>query len=147
MGGLEQFIPLLSAASEYAEMPGLELEAAAGAAQTTMIIMGVVYGFIAIFVIAGVWKSFSKAGEPGWASIVPIYNMIIMAKLGGRTVLWGILPMLPIVGIVFGIIVTIDFAKAFGKGAGFAVGMVFLPFIFWPILGFGGAQYQGQKGF
>ncbi len=95
-------------------------------------------------VIAGGWKAFVKAGQPGWAFIVPIYNIYIMLQMVGRPIWWLILMFIPFVNLVILIIVMIDVAKAYGKGAGFGLGLAFLGFIFWPILGFGDAQYQGK---
>lgn len=93
--------------------------------------------------IAAVWKVFSKAGQPGWAAIIPIFNFYVMCKVAGRPGWWLLLFLIPFVNLVIAIIVTVDIAKRFGKGVGFAIGMILLPFIFWPILGFGSAQYQG----
>jgi hypothetical protein len=101
------------------------------------------YGLFVLLMIASMWKVFTKAGEPGWAAIVPIYNMIVWCKIVGRPIWWFILLFIPCVGIVIAIMLCIDLAKSFGKGAGFGIGMVILPFIFIPILGFGSAQYVG----
>jgi len=98
---------------------------------------------IVIGVIAGVWKTFVKAGHPGWAAIVPIYNLYIITKIAGRPWWWLLLMLIPFVGLVVAIVVMFDVAKAFGKGAGFGVGLALLGFVFFPILGFGDAQYQG----
>lgn len=98
---------------------------------------------ILVVVIAGVWKVFTKAGKPGWACLVPIYNLIVLLEIAGKPLWWFILFFIPIVNFVIAIIVLIDLAKAFGKGGGFAVGLLLLPFIFYPILGFGDARYQG----
>jgi hypothetical protein len=102
---------------------------------------------LALFVllVAGMWKVFTKAGQPGWAAIIPIYNVIVLLQVAGRPIWWIILYLIPFVNIVIAIIVNIDIAKRFGKGVGFAIGLVFLPFIFYPILGFGDAQYQGNR--
>ena len=100
------------------------------------------FGLIAV-VIAGAWKMFVKAGQPGWAAIVPIYNIYIWCKIVGRPGWWVVLLFIPIVSIIFAIILCVDLAKAFGKGVGFAIGIIFLGFIFIPILGFGDAKYQG----
>lgn len=97
--------------------------------------------FFALF-IAGLWKVFTKAGQPGWAAIVPIYNVYVMCKIAGRPGWWVVLYVIPIVSLVVAIIVMVDLAKAFRKGTGFALGLVFLGFIFFPILGFGSAQYR-----
>lgn len=91
--------------------------------------------------VAGLWKVFTKAGRPGWAAIIPIYNIWILMKIGDSGVLWFVL------SIIFGLPVIkiyIDVLDKFGKGIGYAVGMLFLPFIFMPMLGFGSAQFQGS---
>lgn len=104
---------------------------------------------LVVFFIVTMWKVFEKAGRPGWACIVPIYNTIVqlqVAKLSPWLVFVYLLTVIPIVGfivaIAMNIIVSIRVANAFGKGAGFAVGLIFLPFIFFPILAFGDAEYQ-----
>ena len=96
---------------------------------------------VLILVIAGIWKVFTKAGKPGWASIVPIYNMIVLLEIAGKPTWWILLYFIPFVNIIIGIIVTIEVARQFGQGIGFTLGLIFLPFIFFPILGFGGARY------
>ncbi|MCX6616536.1 MAG: DUF5684 domain-containing protein [Acidobacteria bacterium] len=97
---------------------------------------------VMVFLIASFWKVFTKAGQPGWASIIPIYNAIVWLRIAGRPGWWIILLLIPIVGFVIAIVVSIDFAKKFGKGAGFAMGLVFLGFIFYPILAWGSAKYS-----
>ena len=96
-----------------------------------------------VLMIAAMWKVFSKAGQPGWAALIPIFNVYVMCKVAGRSGWWLLLFLIPFVNFVIAIIVTVDISKRFGKGVGFAIGMILLPFIFWPILGFGSAQYQG----
>ena len=100
---------------------------------------------IALLVIVAMWKVFTKAGRPGWAAIIPIYNMYVWCKIVGRPGWWVILMLIPLVNIIIGIIVCIDLAKSFGKGAGFGIGIALLGIIFLPILGFGSAQYQGPS--
>ena len=100
---------------------------------------------IAVVLIAAMWKVFTKAGQPGWASIIPIYNIYIWCKIVGRPAWWIILLFIPFVNFIIGIILCIDLAKSFGKGAGFGIGLALLGFIFFPILGFGSAQYQGPS--
>jgi Family of unknown function (DUF5684) len=97
---------------------------------------------IIVLIVAGFWMTFTKAGEPGWASIIPIYHLIVLFRIGGKPWWWVLLLLIPIVNLIISIIVAIDVAKNFGKGAGFAIGLAFLPFIFYPILGFGDARYQ-----
>ena len=96
-----------------------------------------------VLMVASLWKVFSKAGQPGWAAIIPIVNLYFLCKVAGRPGWWLILLLIPFVDIVIFIIVDIDIAKRFGKGAGFGIGLFLLPFIFFPILAFGSAQYQG----
>lgn len=98
---------------------------------------------IAIFFIAAFWKVFAKAGKPGIACIIPIWNAIVFLQIAGRPVWWILLFIVPLVNIIIGVIVAIDIAKSFGKSTGFGVGLAFLGFIFYPILAFGDAQYQG----
>ena len=96
-----------------------------------------------ILMIAACWKIFTKAGEPGWAAIIPIYNWYVLCKIVGRPGWWVILLLIPFVNFIIGIILCIDLAKSFGKGVGFAIGLIVLGVIFFPILGFGSAQYLG----
>jgi hypothetical protein len=96
--------------------------------------------------IASMWKVFVKAGQPGWAAIVPIYNMIVLLQIVGRPVWWILLCFIPLVNLVVSIMIMIDLAKSFGQGAGFGIGLVFLGFIFFPVLAFGGARYLGPVG-
>jgi hypothetical protein len=103
-----------------------------------------VYGIVLILVIASLWMTFTKANQPGWAAIIPFYNIYIMCKVAGRPgYWWALISFIPFVNIVLLIILYIDIAKSFGHGGGFAVGMIFLPMIFFPILGFGSSKYQG----
>lgn len=116
-----------------------------GAAAAGVIIYLVVVFAIVIIEIAGLWKMFEKANEPGWYAIIPILNIIIMLKLVGREVWWLILFLIPCVNIIAAIIVYMDLAKSYGKSAAYGLGMVILPFIFFPMLGFGEAQYVGPS--
>jgi hypothetical protein len=97
---------------------------------------------IVVFMIASMWKVFTKAGQPGWGCLIPIYNVYLICKIAGKPGWWVLLYLIPIVSIIISIIVMIDFARAFGKGAGFGLGLAFLGLIFFPILAFGSAQYQ-----
>jgi hypothetical protein len=100
---------------------------------------------IALLIIVAMWKVFTKAGQPGWASIIPIYNLYVWCKIVGRPWWWILLMLIPFVNFIIAIILSIDLAKSFGKGVGFGLGLALLGFIFWPILGFGSAQYQGPS--
>jgi len=98
---------------------------------------------IALLLIVAMWKVFTKAGQPGWASIIPIYNLYIWCKIVGRQWWWILLMLIPLVNFIVCMVLCIDLAKSFGKGVGFGLGLAFLGIIFFPILGFGSAQYQG----
>jgi hypothetical protein len=100
---------------------------------------------VIVVVIAGLWKTFDKAGEPGWAAIVPIYNLIVLVKIAGKETWWVILLILPCINFIMMFPVSIAVAEKFGKSTGFGIGLALLPFIFYPILGFGSAQYQGAR--
>jgi hypothetical protein len=96
---------------------------------------------ILVLMIAACWKVFTKAGQPGWAAIVPFYNLYVFLTIAGKPGWWLILFFIPIVNLLVGIIVTVEIAKRFGKGGGFAAGLILLPIVFYPILGFGSARY------
>ncbi len=103
----------------------------------------------AILMIASTWIIFQNAGRPGWAAIVPIYNTIVqlqVAKLSPWLIFICLLGIIPIVGSlivgIFSIVVSVKLGQAFNKGTGFIIGMIFLPFIFLPILAFGDSQYD-----
>ncbi len=103
----------------------------------------VLYLILIVLVIAGMWKTFTKAGQPGWAAIVPIYNMIVILEIAGKPTWWILLYFVPIANIIIPIIVSIAVAENFGKSVGFGIGLAFLGPIFYAILGFGDAQYTG----
>ena len=101
---------------------------------------------LAVLVTAAWWKVFRKAGKPGWAAIVPIYNMIVLLEVAGRPLWWIFLFLIPLVNIGIAIVVNIDLARSFGKTTAFGVGLALLGVVFYPILGFGDARYQGPAG-
>jgi len=101
---------------------------------------------VALIQIISMWKVFTKAGQPGWAAIIPIYNIYIMTKIGGKPGYWTLLCLIPFVSIIFSIWLINMMSKSFGKDEGFTVGLILLGFIFWPILGFGSARYLGPYG-
>jgi hypothetical protein len=105
-------------------------------------VISLLYLALIVLVIAGFWKVFVKAGHPGWAAIVPIYNIYILLKIAGKPGWWLLLFFIPVVSLVVMILVSLEVAKAFGKGGGFGVGLALLSFVFYPILGFGDAKYQ-----
>jgi hypothetical protein len=97
---------------------------------------------LAVVLFVAMWKVFEKAGQPGWAAIIPIYNIYILIKVAGRPGWWLILMFVPFVNFVISIIISLDVARNFGKTVGFGIGLIFLSIIFYPILAFGDARYQ-----
>ncbi len=119
-----------------------------GVEQNTMPTMSpvilIIYLAIAIFEIAAIWKIFAKAGQPGWAAIIPIYNIIVLLRVC-KMAWWHILIMLfvPFAAFVYAILLNYKVAMVFGKSAGFGVLCIFFSGIMFPILGFGSSQYVG----
>ena len=109
--------------------------------------MGLILLYVAliVFILAVMWKVYTKAGKPGWAAIIPIYNTIVLLEIVGRPIWWFFLMLIPFVNIIFAIIVTNDLAKSFGKEVGWTIGLILLPFIFYPMLAFGSAKYSGPS--
>lgn len=139
----------------------------AGSAVAAIAIFTIIWSIIciaiAVVTIIGMWKMFTKAGEEGWKAIIPVYNIYTLCKIVGVSPWWilivfggSILTLIPILGILvglalcaagiyFGILIAKSTANAFGKDTGFAVGLYFLGPIFYCILGFGKAKYEGAK--
>jgi hypothetical protein len=95
--------------------------------------------------LVAIWRVFVKAGQPGWTAIVPIYNLYILCKITGKPGWWVLLWFIPLVNVVIKLLVDIELSKRFGKEAAFGVGLWLLPIVFYPILAFGNAQYQGPS--
>ena len=106
----------------------------------------ILYIGIIVLLIASIWKIFTKAGKPGWASIIPIYNIIVLLEIINKPVWWIVLFLVPFVNFVIIIIVYVELAKVFGKSTGFGIGLVLLGVVFFPMLAFGDATYQGAGG-
>lgn len=100
----------------------------------------------AVLIIVAMWRVYEKAGKPGWASIIPIYNIWVMLEIVGKEGWWIILFLIPGVNVIVGIIVMWELAKSFGKDAGFAIGLILLAPIFLLILAFSDAEYVGPGG-
>jgi len=99
-----------------------------------------------IISVVGLWKIFEKAGKPGWASIIPIYSTIVLLEIIGKPIWWIFLIIFPCTSFIFAIWAINLLSKSFGQGVGFTIGIIFLHFIFLPILGFGNYQYLGPAG-
>jgi uncharacterized membrane protein YhaH (DUF805 family) len=116
-----------------------------GAAAGVLFVYFLFWLVVAVLYIAGMWKAFEKAGHPGWAAIIPIYNVYIITKIVGREPWWVILAIIPCVSFVVWIVLSIDVAKSYGKDTAYGIGLWLLGFVFWPMLGFGQAQYVGPS--
>ena len=106
-----------------------------------MKLISVIWLAAVVLMVVSMWKVFTKAGQPGWASIIPIYNAYVFLQIAQKPGWWLVLLLIPFVNLVVGIIALVAFCQNFGKGGGFVVGAIFLPFIFYPMLAFGDAQY------
>jgi hypothetical protein len=95
---------------------------------------------LAVLIIMSMWKIFTKAGEEGWASIIPVYSSIVFLKVIGKPMWWLALILIPFVNIIGMFVWMISgshaLSKSFGKDVGFTLGLIFLPIIFYPILAF-----------
>ena len=109
-------------------------------------VFGIVWLVVVVLLVASMWKVFTKAGQPGWAAIVPIYNVIVLLQITGKPIWWIVLLLIPLVNFVILIMIAIALANSFGKSTGYGIGLAFLPFIFYPMLGFGSARYVGPVG-
>jgi hypothetical protein len=98
-----------------------------------------------VITVIGQWKVYEKAGKPGWAAIIPIYNVIVLLEIVGKPIWWIFLFLIPCVNIIFMVWTMNLVSKSFGQSEGFTIGLILLGFIFWPILGFGSAQYLGPS--
>ncbi|RWY49156.1 DUF5684 domain-containing protein [Mucilaginibacter gilvus] len=101
---------------------------------------------VSVIILIAYWKIFEKAGKPGWAAIVPIYNIIVLLEIVGKPLWWILLLIFPCTSFFIGIWLINLLSKSFGQSEGFTLGLIFLPFVFFPLLGFGNYQYIGPAG-
>lgn len=111
-----------------------------------ILVIFLISAMISIITIVGEWKTFTKAGKPGWAAIIPIYNYYIMLEIAELPAWYLALFFIPFVNIYITVVTYIEFAKRFNESVGFAVGMLFFPYIFFPILGFSDRKYSKIPG-
>ena len=113
---------------------------------TIMVISLIAY----VLMVVAMWRMFTKANKPGWASLIPVYNMVVLFQIAGLNPWLLLLYVIPFVNFIAAIVLTImlciNLAKAFGKSSGFAVGLIFLNTIFMLILGLGNSEYVGLPG-
>lgn len=103
--------------------------------------LGIVLLFLLVLLIVSIWKIYEKAGQPGWACIVPIYSNLVLLQIVNKPWWWLLLMFIPYVGFIWSIWQVNLLSKRFGHDEGFTVGLILLPFIFYPILAFGESKY------
>jgi hypothetical protein len=135
---LTQLLPMLQNASSVSEDYSSKVGLGTG---ETLVVLAIL-----ILMIAAVWKVFTKAGQPGWAVLIPIYNAIVWLRVCGKPGWWFILLLIPVVNFIITLLASLGMAKNFGKSAAFGIGLWLLGPIFLLILAFGNAKYQGNQG-
>ena len=138
--------PILAQVSENNQ------NAIAAAAAAFIAAFFLVFVVIGIVTLIGMWKTFAKAGQPGWAVLIPIYNIIVLLRIAGLPWYWVFTPfvaIIPILGwiayLVWIVWVHHRISTRFGQGVGFTIGLTLLSPIFWLILGFGSAKYVAEQ--
>lgn len=149
--------------SYYSDWPSFSPEPSSNVSDVYSAILGFVGGAtimfiviviaVAILTIIGQWKMFKKAGAEGYISLIPVYNLIKEMRLGGLPIYWFFLvycAVIPLIGWIGPVVLAfwknINLAKSFGKSTGTGVLLTFFPFVMYPILGFGKAEYVGPQG-
>ena len=97
-----------------------------------------------IIMIISYWKIFKKKGKPGWATLVPIYNVIVQIQVANLSMIYFLLLLIPFVNIYAIIKINISLAKSFNKSTGFGIGLLLLPIIFVPLLAFSEEEDKKQ---
>ena len=107
-----------------------------------------IFGLWIFFAIVG-WKIFEKAGQPGWAALIPFYNLYVYTQIIRRPPWWmilyfaGIVPFIGAIGLlILSIVDSVRLSRVFGKPDVFAVGLIILSILFYPILAFGNSEYD-----
>ncbi len=121
-----------------------QMESAMQAPAGPVMFMNLIFLALAILGLVAGWRILSKAGKPGWGILIPIWNIILFLQVAGKPAWWIVLLFIPFVNIIVGILATVGLAKNFGKGIGFAIGLILLGPIFYLILAFSDARYVGE---
>ena len=141
----------------------MSIESVLGGFAGAFFIIIAIVAVVVIIMIISLWKIFTKAGQPGWASIIPVYNNYILTQIARVNIAYFIVLLTPtliavtevhlpkpvnqvmnVVVVIALILVVYNMCKQFGKGVGYTIGMVILPFIFFPMLAFGDSVYQDE---
>ena len=112
-------------------------------ASSISVIFGIIALAVCVFLLVCEWKLFKKAGKPGWACIVPFYNLYVLFDIIYGKGIKFLLLLVPILNVIISVAVSIRTAQVYGKGTGLGVLNLFFPFIVLPILAFGDAEYKG----
>lgn len=127
-------------------------EAAAAGIMAFFAAFFLVFVVIGIVALIGMWKVFTKAGQPGWAVLIPVYNIIVLLRVAGLPWYWVFTPLIvliPFLGAIAYLVWIVwiyhRISTNFGQGVGFTIGLTLLGPIFWLILGFGSSKYVGEQ--
>lgn len=96
---------------------------------------------ISLVILISIWKTFKKAGQPGWATLIPIYNTYVLTQIAKLPAYYILLTFIPFVSIYAMFKINIEIAHNFGKSTGFGIILSLFSWIGYPILGFGNATY------
>lgn len=107
------------------------------------VIFGIIALAVCVFLLVCEWKLFKKAGKPGWACIVPFYNLYVLFDIIYGKGVKFLLLLVPILNVIISVAVSIRTSQVYGKGTGLGVLNLFFPFVVLPILAFGDAEYKG----
>ncbi len=110
------------------------------------VVLVIIYLAFIVLMLVSYWKIFTKAGKPGWAILIPIYNIIVLLEIVGKPWWFVLLMLIPLVNIVIGVWMVNLLSLSYGKDVGFTIGLILLGPIFVPILGLGKAEYKGPAG-
>lgn len=110
------------------------------------IVFGIIYFAMIVLIVVAQWIIYEKANQSGWAILIPIYNSIIMLRIIGKPWWWIFLFLIPLVNIVFVVWKTNLLSKSFGRDEGYTVGLIFLPYVFYPLIAFSKDKYIGPAG-
>lgn len=143
LSGLAFVVLQLFNGGEIDASPGIVLLGGVGYLFACMI--GQIFWLFILMTFEGIYKIYHRAGKPGWAAFVPVYNLVVKLEIVKKPVWWIILLLIPFVNIIFAIWITNLLAKRFGKDEGYTLGLVLLPFVFFPLLGFGREPYLDDE--
>ncbi|MCG8581393.1 MAG: DUF5684 domain-containing protein [Bacteroidales bacterium] len=114
--------------------------------ETLAFLLSIIYMAIGILQLVASWKIYEKAGKPGWASLIPIYNILVLLDIIGKPRWWILLLFIPFVNMFILVLLIYGLGKSFGKSTAFNLGLIFLAPLFFPALAFSNSRYEGPDG-